>query len=117
VFGSSPSSSWYWTRENSRFTFFVCAAAFSVWEDETSVGFARNTPAPGNYMDWTEETQIFESVAAVYGRSHNLTAPRASRRDSKAEALVIICSPPSCDPTLASQLLLSLRTASLEGKR
>ncbi|MBV9303918.1 MAG: ABC transporter permease [Acidobacteriaceae bacterium] len=45
----------------------------SVWEDESSIGFPRNTPAPGNYSDWTKQTQIFESVAAVDGRSYNLT--------------------------------------------
>lgn len=49
------------------------ARLVSVWEDESSVGFPRNTPAPGNYTDWTKQTQIFESVAAVDGRSYNLT--------------------------------------------
>src|SRR5689334_25362402 len=49
------------------------ARLVSVWEDVSSIGFPRNTPAPGNYTDWTKETQIFESVAAIDGRSYNLT--------------------------------------------
>lgn len=49
------------------------ARLVSVWEDESKIGFPRNTPAPGNYTDWTKQTQIFESVAAVEGRSYNLT--------------------------------------------
>ena len=49
------------------------ARLVSIWEDESSIGFPRNTPAPGNYSDWTKQTQIFESVAAVDGRSSNLT--------------------------------------------
>ena len=49
----------------------------TVFEDDSEVGFPRNTPAPGNYTDWKAQTQIFEDAAAAaeYGRFHvfNLT--------------------------------------------
>ncbi|MGA2736565.1 MAG: ABC transporter permease [Bryobacteraceae bacterium] len=49
----------------------------TVFEDDSEVGFPRNTPAPGNYADWKAQTQIFDDVAAAaeYGRYHvfNLT--------------------------------------------
>jgi putative ABC transport system permease protein len=49
------------------------ARLVSIWEENSKIGFPRDTPAPGNYTDWTKETQIFESVAAVDLRSYNLT--------------------------------------------
>jgi putative ABC transport system permease protein len=56
----------------------------TVFEDDSEVGFPRNTPAPGNYSDWKAQTQIFEDAAAAaeYGRFHvfNLTG------DSGADA-------------------------------
>lgn len=45
-----------------------------VWEDATSIGFPRNTPAPANYADWRSQNQVFEDMAAIGGwRSYNLT--------------------------------------------
>jgi putative ABC transport system permease protein len=45
----------------------------SIYEDDSHVGFPRNTPAPGNYADWKDQTQLFQGVAAtswqVYGLS------------------------------------------------
>src|ERR1700683_5641599 len=56
----------------------------SVFEDDSAVGFPRNTPAPGNYADWKAQTQIFVDAAAAAedGRFHvfNLTG------DSGADA-------------------------------
>ena len=44
-----------------------------IWEDASHVGFPRNTPAPANYADWKKQNQVFENMAALRGRSMNLT--------------------------------------------
>ena len=44
-----------------------------VWEDASSIGFPRNTPAPANYVDWKTQTHSFEDMAAVQTVSYNLT--------------------------------------------
>src|SRR5712692_6296263 len=44
-----------------------------VWEDASFAGFPRNTPAPANYADWRDQNSSFESLAAIDGRSFNLT--------------------------------------------
>ena len=44
-----------------------------VWEDVSFAGFPRNTPAPANYADWKAQNSSFESLAAMDGRSFNLT--------------------------------------------
>lgn len=36
-----------------------------VWEDGSSFGFPKNTPAPGNFADWKSRNQVFEDIAAV----------------------------------------------------
>jgi hypothetical protein len=35
-----------------------------IWEDASSYGFPRDTPAPGNFADWKSRNQVFEDVAA-----------------------------------------------------
>ena len=49
------------------------AQLVSVFEDDSHVGFPRNTPAPGNYADWKAQTQIFQDVAAVSEQVYNLS--------------------------------------------
>jgi len=44
-----------------------------VFEDASSIGFARNTPAPANYFDWREQNHVFTDMAATRGRSVSLT--------------------------------------------
>ncbi|HEX3253531.1 MAG TPA: ABC transporter permease, partial [Pyrinomonadaceae bacterium] len=44
-----------------------------IWEDAAFVGFPRNTPAPANYVDWKNQTQSFEDVAATHELTFNLT--------------------------------------------
>lgn len=44
-----------------------------LWEDVSFAGFPRNTPAPANYIDWKNQTQSFEDVAASAESSFNLT--------------------------------------------
>ena len=44
-----------------------------VWEDGSTYGFPRNTPAPGNFSDWKSRNQVFEDMAAVsFGGSFTL---------------------------------------------
>lgn len=45
-----------------------------VWEDASHFGFPRNTPAPANWVDWKKENKVFTDIAAVRGRSYNLTS-------------------------------------------
>ena len=44
-----------------------------IWEDATFAGFPRNTPAPANYVDWKNQTQSFEDIAATHELTFNLT--------------------------------------------
>src|ERR1700738_2478726 len=45
-----------------------------VWEDVTSAGYPRNTPAPGNYTDWVRLNRSFTGIAATRGAGANVTA-------------------------------------------
>ncbi|HUL71766.1 MAG TPA: ABC transporter permease [Vicinamibacterales bacterium] len=44
----------------------------AVWEDASAIGFPRNTPAPGNYADWTTSIPAFEGVGAISMTDFNL---------------------------------------------
>jgi putative ABC transport system permease protein len=44
-----------------------------VWENATHLGFPKNTPSPANFLDWRQQTTVFESMAAFAERSFNLT--------------------------------------------
>ena len=44
-----------------------------VWEDDTKGGYPRDTPAAANYVDWRDQNQVFESMAAMADHSFNLT--------------------------------------------
>ena len=44
-----------------------------VWEEASFAGFPQNTPAPANYADWKAQNQSFEDMAALAGRSYNIT--------------------------------------------
>jgi putative ABC transport system permease protein len=44
-----------------------------VWEDATKYGYPRDTPAVANYIDWRDQNQVFESMAAIADQSFNLT--------------------------------------------
>ena len=44
-----------------------------LWEDASFIGFPHNTPAPANYVDWKNQTQSFEDMAATHESSLNLT--------------------------------------------
>jgi hypothetical protein len=36
-----------------------------VWEDDTKGGYPRDTPAAANYIDWRDQNQVFEGMAAI----------------------------------------------------
>ena len=44
-----------------------------VWEDATSIGFPKNTPAPANFVDWKTQSRSFEGMGALMSVSFNLT--------------------------------------------
>lgn len=44
-----------------------------VWEDDTKSGYPRDTPAAANYIDWRDQNQVFEGMAAIADLSFNLT--------------------------------------------
>jgi predicted permease len=44
-----------------------------VWEDDTKGGYPRDTPAAANYIDWRDQNQVFEGMAALADQSFNLT--------------------------------------------
>ena len=37
------------------------------------MGFPHNTPAPANFIDWKKQNQVFSDMAALAGRTFNLT--------------------------------------------
>jgi predicted permease len=44
-----------------------------LWEDASRAGFARNTPAPGNFTDWRRMNRTFADMAATRGSTASLT--------------------------------------------
>jgi predicted permease len=44
----------------------------ALWEDGSSFGFPKNTPAPGNYADWTHLSSL-SGASALDIRDYNLT--------------------------------------------
>jgi len=53
-----------------------------VWEEASFAGFPRNTPAPGNYLDWKSQNRSFEDMAATRSASFNLTGDGEPERVS-----------------------------------
>jgi predicted permease len=44
-----------------------------VWEDMSFLGFANNTPAPANYLDWRAQNRVFTDMAATRFVTASLT--------------------------------------------
>ena len=44
-----------------------------VWEDATKHGYPRDTPTAANFVDWRDQNQVFEGMAAIADMSFNLT--------------------------------------------
>jgi len=48
-----------------------------VWEDASFASFPKNTPAPGNFIEWQKRNHVFTEIAATRGASANLTTDGA----------------------------------------
>ncbi len=48
-----------------------------VWEDASFIGFAHNTPAPANFVDWRKQNQVFTDIAALRYQGSSLTGDQA----------------------------------------
>ena len=44
-----------------------------VWEDASKTGHPRDTPTAANFVDWRNQNQVFEGMAAFTDESYNLT--------------------------------------------
>ena len=44
-----------------------------VWEDAAKHGYPRDTPTTANFVDWRDQNQVFEGMAAMTDASFNLT--------------------------------------------
>ena len=44
-----------------------------IWENATHLGFPKNTPSPANFLDWREQSTVFDGMAAFAEKSFNLT--------------------------------------------
>jgi putative ABC transport system permease protein len=44
-----------------------------VWEDASKQGYPRDTPAAANFVDWRDQNNVFEGMAAITDDSFNLT--------------------------------------------
>ena len=44
-----------------------------VWEDATKAGFPRDVPTNANFIDWRDQNQVFEGMAAISFDNFNLT--------------------------------------------
>ncbi len=44
-----------------------------VWEEATKAGYPQDTPAAANFVDWRDQNQVFEGMAAMDVTSFNLT--------------------------------------------
>src|ERR1044072_9507109 len=51
-----------------------------VWEDDTKGGYPRDTPAVANYVDWRDQNQDFDGMAATGDASFNLTGTGDSQK-------------------------------------
>ncbi len=75
-----------------------------VWEDATKHGYPRDTPAVANYIDWRDQNQVFESMAAIADESFNLTGAGEPERIEGRRV------PPICFRCLASSHYLDARS-------
>src|SRR5947209_7173434 len=44
-----------------------------IWENATHLGFPKNTPSPANFVDWQQQSTVFQGMAAFAEKSFNLT--------------------------------------------
>ena len=53
----------------------------AVYEDASWLGYAKNTPAPANFVDWKREAKSFEDMAATSGCRAVFTGDAAPEED------------------------------------
>ena len=53
-----------------------------VWEDASFIGFAHNTPAPANFVDWRAQNHVFTDMAALRYQTASLTGDQAPEQAS-----------------------------------
>jgi putative ABC transport system permease protein len=58
-----------------------------VWEDNSAIGFPRDTPASGNYADWKAQNRVFEDMAAIEERDYDLAGDGAEPEKISAFAV------------------------------
>src|SRR6185312_16974634 len=44
-----------------------------VWDNQAHLGFPKDTPSPANFLDWRQQTTVFEGMSAMAERTFNLT--------------------------------------------
>lgn len=44
-----------------------------VWDANSQLGRDRDGPAPGNFLDWSERNEVFDSIAAWYKNSQTIS--------------------------------------------
>jgi len=44
-----------------------------IWDSAAHLGFPKDTPSPANFLDWRQQSTVFEGMAAFVQRSFNLT--------------------------------------------
>ena len=58
-----------------------------VFEDSRAHGYPRDTPTAANYIDWRDQNQVFEGMAAIADQSFNMTGVGDPERiDGKSAA-------------------------------
>src|SRR5258705_10947988 len=48
-----------------------------VWEDMNVAGIRQNTPSTANFIDWSRRNRVFESMAATFAATANITGDGA----------------------------------------
>jgi predicted permease len=51
-----------------------------VWEEATRLGYPKTDVSPANYADWTQQTEVFEDLAAYFGNAFNFTGQSRPER-------------------------------------
>ncbi|HEX8282764.1 MAG TPA: ABC transporter permease [Pyrinomonadaceae bacterium] len=78
-----------------------------VWEENNKSGYPKDTPAAANFVDWREQNQVFEGMAAVAEQDFNLTGAgepeRLSGRRVSADLFSLLGVAPHAGRTFAPE--------------
>src|SRR2546423_9473640 len=67
------------------FSYSTTERAVMVWEKGVDGGFSRGSVAPANYLDWREQTKVFEELAAFNPQPFSLNEGDQPERISGAQ--------------------------------